>query len=132
VELRVPFLDHKVLEFAAALPRNQKVRGWKLKYLLKRALKGRVPPEILARKKAGFPVPYERWLRQDLNQWVGDLLLDGKSLDRGYFRRDALERLVRSKQTSVSTAQDVFSLVALELWHRSFVDPTTIEPGAAA
>ncbi len=59
VELRVPLLDHKVLEFAARLPRNQKVRRWTMKYLLKKVLRGRVPEEILYRRKAGFPVPYE-------------------------------------------------------------------------
>src|SRR5580704_15096904 len=59
LELRVPLLDHRVLEFAASLPAHYKVRGFSLKYILKRALSKRVPRAILKRKKAGFPVPYE-------------------------------------------------------------------------
>ena len=66
LELRVPLLDHKVLEFAAALPMNLKVRGFTTKYLAKKALGSRIPKEILNRRKAGFPVPYESWLRKDL------------------------------------------------------------------
>ena len=125
VELRVPFLDHKVLEFAAGLPRNQRVRGWKMKYLAKKALKKRVPQEILDRKKAGFPVPYERWLRQDLKAWVRDMLLDPRSLSRGYFQRGAIERLLQRNHAGDANSQDVFSLVVLELWHRAFVDQAT-------
>ena len=63
VELRVPLLDHKVLEFAAALPIDFKVRGLETKYLAKRVLADRVPREIIKRKKAGFPIPYSSWLR---------------------------------------------------------------------
>jgi len=120
VELRVPFLDHKVLEYAAALPRNQKVRGWTMKYLARKALKTRVPKEILDRKKAGFPVPVTSWLRHDLREWVRGLLLDKRSLGRGYFEPAAIERLVRQNQAANS--QDIFALVVLELWHRTFAD----------
>ena len=70
IELRVPLLDHKLLEFAAALPENFKVRGFTTKYIVKRALRKRVPKEILHRKKAGFPVPYASWLRTELKDWT--------------------------------------------------------------
>ena len=65
VELRVPLLDHKLLEFAAALPPNLKVHGFTTKYLAKKALEQRIPQEIVRRRKAGFPVPYEGWLRNN-------------------------------------------------------------------
>jgi asparagine synthase (glutamine-hydrolysing) len=122
VELRVPFLDHKVLEFAATMSRNQKVRGLKMKYLAKKALRTRVPREILERKKAGFPVPYERWLQQDLREFVEGVLLDDRTLNRGYFQKAAIERLVQQNRAGAANAQDMFSLVVLELWHRTFVD----------
>ncbi len=128
VELRVPLLDHKVLEFAATLPRNQKVRGWTMKYLLKKALRGRVPDEILFRRKAGFPVPYEGWLRDELRGLVGDMLLDQRALSRGYFKRNALEQLIKLNRDGVDYSKEVFSLVVLELWHRAFVDKTTHQP----
>ena len=70
LELRVPLLDHRVLEFAASLPAHYKLRGFSLKHILKRALSKRVPTAILKRKKAGFPVPYESWMRGDLKDWL--------------------------------------------------------------
>ncbi len=85
LELRVPLLDHKVLEFAAALPTDLKVRGFTTKYLAKKALGSRVPKAILNRRKAGFPVPYESWLRKELRGWVHEVLLDRTTTDRGYF-----------------------------------------------
>lgn len=122
VELRVPFLDHKVLEFAARLPRDQKVRGWTMKYLAKRALRGHVPDEILSRRKAGFPVPYEYWLRNSLRKWVSEILLDSKTLSRGYFKRGAIEELMKRSLGGPGYSKEIFSLAVLELWHRAFVD----------
>jgi len=97
LELRVPLLDHRVLEFAASLPADYKVRGFSLKYILKRALSKRVPRAILKRKKAGFPVPYESWMRGDLKNWLNGILLDRE------------------------TSKELFSLAVLELWHRQFL-----------
>jgi asparagine synthase (glutamine-hydrolysing) len=122
LELRVPFLDHKVLEFAARLPRNQKVRGWSMKYLLKKALENRVPREILARRKEGFPNPSVTWLAHDLKDVVGDILLDSRAISRGYFRRAAVEELLKRNSRSTRYTPEIFSLVVLELWHRAFVD----------
>jgi asparagine synthase (glutamine-hydrolysing) len=122
VELRVPFLDHKVLEFAAQLPRDQKVRRWTMKYLAKRALRGHVPTEILSRRKAGFPVPYESWLRSSLQKRVSEILLDDKTVSRGYFKRTAIEELMKRNVNGSGYSHEIFSLVVLELWHRAFVD----------
>ncbi len=122
VELRVPLLDHKVLEFAAGLPRNQKVRGWTMKYLLKKALRGHVPEAILDRRKAGFPVPYQMWLRNNLREWVGEILLDGRTLGRGYFKKGAIEKLINLNLTGADYGKELFSLLVLELWHRTFAD----------
>jgi asparagine synthase (glutamine-hydrolysing) len=121
VELRVPLLDHKILEFAASLPQNFKVRGFTTKYIAKKALSGRVPREILDRKKAGFPVPYERWLRQDLKDWVRALLLDSKTTARGYFQKSAVERMLAADMSSGGYSKEIFDLIVLELWHREFL-----------
>jgi asparagine synthase (glutamine-hydrolysing) len=120
VELRVPLLDHKLLEFAASLPSNYKVRNFTTKFIAKRALAGRVPKTILERRKAGFPVPYERWLRKDLRDWVQDILFDSKTLARGYFARKAVEDLVARDQREGGYSKEIFSLATLELWHRAF------------
>jgi asparagine synthase (glutamine-hydrolysing) len=122
LELRVPFLDHKVLEFAAALPQQYKVQGFTTKRILKEAFEGRVPAEILGRKKTGFPVPVESWLNRDLKDFVRDILLDRKTQQRGYFERGAIEKLLDSPAGSSGNASELFSLVTLELWHRQFLD----------
>jgi asparagine synthase (glutamine-hydrolysing) len=131
VELRVPFLDHKVLEFAARLPRNQKVRGWGMKYLLKKALVKHIPKEILARRKVGFPNPSASWLAHDLKDVVRDILLDSKATSRGYFRRQAVEELIERNSRSMRHTPEIFSLVVLELWHRAFVDSQQVSSETA-
>lgn len=122
IELRVPFLDHKVLEFAARLPRKQKIRGWKMKYLLKKAMAKHIPKEILDRRKVGFPNPSVSWLAHDLKDMVSDILLDSKSISRGYFRKEEVAALIERNSRSRRYTGEIFSLVVLELWHRAFVD----------
>jgi asparagine synthase (glutamine-hydrolysing) len=122
IELRVPLLDHKILEFAASLPQNFKVHGFTTKYIAKKALSGRVPREILDRKKAGFPVPYEKWLRLDLKDWVHDLLLDSRTTARGYFQKSAVEQMLADDIRSGGYSKEIFDLAVLELWHREFLE----------
>ncbi len=120
VELRVPLLDHKVLEFAASLPVSYKVRGFTTKYIAKKALSRRVPREILDRPKTGFPVPYNSWLGGQLKGWLYDILLDRETLARGYFRKSAIEKLLVENGRSGAYPKELFSLAVLELWHREF------------
>jgi asparagine synthase (glutamine-hydrolysing) len=121
LELRVPFLDHEVLEFAATLPPDYKVKGFHTKRVLKQAFQGRVPETILNRKKTGFPVPFGTWLNRELRDYVADTLLSQRAISRGYFRRASVERLVAANGDSASSAQK-FSLLVLELWHQRFMD----------
>jgi asparagine synthase (glutamine-hydrolysing) len=121
IELRVPLLDHKVLEFAASLPAEYKLRRFTTKYILKKALANKIPKEILDRKKAGFPVPYEGWLRNECRDFVHSILLDSKTLQRGYFERSAIEKMLAGNRESGLYAKEVFSLITLELWHRAFL-----------
>lgn len=122
LELRVPLLDHKLLEFAARLPANYKVRGFTTKYILKKALEGRVPKQIIRRRKTGFPVPYASWLKNELREYSRDVLLDRKSLAREYFDKKAIERLLDYELHRADSPAMVFSLLTLELWHRQFMD----------
>ena len=121
IELRVPFLDHKLMEFAASLQENQKVRGLTTKYIAKRALSSRVPESILNRPKAGFPVPFGSWLRTDLKEFVREVLLDRTTIERGYFNASCIEGLLRANAECGSYAKEVLSLLTLELWHRAFL-----------
>jgi len=122
VELRVPFLDHRVLEFAASLPASHKLHCFQTKYVLKRALASRVPKEILDRPKTGFPVPYETWLQRELRSFAWDILTDSRTMGRGYFEPRAIERLLRENSASNNHSKEIFSLITLELWHRTFLD----------
>ena len=121
VELRVPLLDFRVLEFAASLPPHFKVRGLSTKRILKAALRDSVPPAILKRKKAGFPVPYDRWLRKELKDFVFETILDKSSAVRTYFSDKGLLQLLEAHQRGEGGSQEVFSLLVLELWHQQFV-----------
>lgn len=126
LELRVPLLDHKVLEFAAALPADFKVRWLTTKYIAKKALGSRVPQSILNRRKAGFPVPYESWLRKELRSWVQEVLFDRVTTSRGYFSTPAVRELLSRDEATGGYSKEVFSLVTLELWHRAFLDPERV------
>jgi asparagine synthase (glutamine-hydrolysing) len=122
IELRVPLLDHEVLEFAASLPANLKVRGITTKYLAKKALGKRVPEPIINRRKAGFPTPYAAWLKKDLKARVRDILLDSRTRARGYFQHRTIQKMLDESLVKDLYAKEIFSLVVLELWHREFVD----------
>jgi asparagine synthase (glutamine-hydrolysing) len=130
VELRVPLLDHVLLEFAAGLPEDLKVRMFTTKYIVKAAMKNRIPKEILRRRKAGFPVPWASWLRAELKDWVSGILLDRETLSRGYFKPSAVEKLIKENVRSGSFSKEVLSLVSLELWHRTFLEKQTESPAA--
>jgi asparagine synthase (glutamine-hydrolysing) len=122
LELRVPLLDHLVLEFAAALPTRFKVKGWTTKRILKEAFKDSIPREVINRRKTGLPVPLRRWMRSDLQDFVRDVLLTGRSISRGYFRRSAIQKLLKSNAVNGDLMKEVFSLLTLELWHMEFID----------
>jgi len=127
VELRVPFLDHKVLEFAASLPTEYKLKGLTTKYILKRALNGRVPEQVIKRKKAGFPVPLQSWFSGELKDFSRDVLFDSRTLARGYFRKSAIESLLQQAEKERMYGKEIFSLIVLELWHREFVDERPLQ-----
>jgi asparagine synthase (glutamine-hydrolysing) len=123
IELRVPFLDHKMVEFAAAIPSRYKLKRWNEKYILKQAVAGIVPQAIINRPKRGFPVPISTWFANELNQKAKEVLLEEKTQQRGYFNRQSLEAMLdkQSKGKEDWSAQ-IFSLLTLELWNRKFID----------
>src|ERR1044071_6685506 len=94
IESRVPFLDHKLVEFAAKLPVNMKLRGLTTKYILRKAMRNRLPEEILTRKKMGFPVPIGAWLRGKFSHVVDEYVLSGRAQERGIFNPAFVRHLV--------------------------------------
>jgi asparagine synthase (glutamine-hydrolysing) len=128
LELRVPLLDHHVLEFAARLPSHFKVRGFATKRVFRKAFADGIPKPILRRPKTGFPVPIRQWLQKELREFVNDHLLSERSLGRGYFERRAIDDLLLQCSRGQPVSHEVFSLLALELWHRQFIDPVLHRP----
>lgn len=123
VELRVPFLDHEMVEFAASMPASAKLRGRETKALLKKSAIKFLPNRIVKRKKMGFPVPMKQWLQNDLSSTAKEVLLDPRSKQRGYFNTSYIERMLDSHNRSTDDLNvNIWSLYSLELWHRLFVD----------
>ena len=117
LELRSPFLDHRVVELGLALPRELAFG----KVALKRAFAADLPPEIATRGKTGFGVPLDRWFREELRPVADDLLLGGP--DRGLFRRAELERLLREHaERRADHGHRLWCLCMLELWQRTYID----------
>jgi asparagine synthase (glutamine-hydrolysing) len=123
LEARCPFLDHELLEFSCRIPSELKLKGMTTKYILKRALQGIVPQEIIDRKKHGFGVPVGRWFRTSLKRYLHETLLSPGALQRGYFREPTLCRLIREHETGKRDhGHRLWALLTLEIWHRIFID----------
>jgi asparagine synthase (glutamine-hydrolysing) len=122
LEVRSPFLDRALVEFALQLPTSLLIRGTRRKWILKRAFADTLPPENLARRKQGFGVPIGRWLRGDLRSMLEDIVLSPRALSRGYLRPDAAKTLVAEHLSGVDHSHRLWSLLMLELWHREFID----------
>jgi asparagine synthase (glutamine-hydrolysing) len=119
----VPFLNREMIEMAARMPPEFKLRGFKRKYILKRALEKLLPPEVVWRKKAGFGAPIRSWLRGALRPLVAELLSEEVVRKRGLFRPTEVKRII---EANLSGREDynlqVFQLLNLELWQRQFID----------
>ena len=123
LEVRVPFLNREMIEMAARMPPRLKLHGLTRKYVLKRALEGVLPKDVIYRKKAGFGAPIRSWLRGALKPMINDLLSEEVVTRRGIFRPKEVKKVIDS---NFSGREDnnlqVFQLLGLELWHRTFID----------
>lgn len=123
LEARSPFLDHKLIEFAASLPESLKMRRFETKSLLKKAAARLVPKEVIYRRKMGFGVPIGSWFRNEMKDFVREVLLSEKSLKRGIVKPEMLEKYV---DEHLSAERDhsfqLWTLLMLELWFQRFID----------
>ncbi|HEX6469622.1 MAG TPA: asparagine synthase (glutamine-hydrolyzing) [Streptosporangiaceae bacterium] len=122
VEARSPFLDHHLMEWAAGLPADLKIRSGTTKYLLKKAVADWLPAELIGRPKMGFGVPLAAWLRTELRELSWDVLTDATARSRGLFRPDAVAGLLRQHEAGRDHAIRLWALIQFELWHRLFLD----------
>ena len=119
VEARVPFLDHRLVEFVAGVPLAIKVAKGP-KTLLREAMKGVLPPRTIRRRKHAFQIPLEPWLAGPLSGFVREILLDDRARRRGWFDMKGVESLI--SKNGAGDPQSVWTLLCLELWAREFLD----------
>jgi asparagine synthase (glutamine-hydrolysing) len=119
LELRSPFLDHRVAELAAIVPDHRKVRGRSGKWFLRRVYRGRLPDSILKARKAGFGLPIDHWLRGDLHQVARDLLLGYGARTRTYLNHNAVAAVLKIHRSGQRNYDEmIWTLLVLELWLR--------------
>jgi asparagine synthase (glutamine-hydrolysing) len=123
IESRVPFLDHSLVEFAVNMPAKFQLQGLAGKHILKKAVEDLLPHSIVYRKKLGFPTPWSGWLAGPQLDIIESTLLEPRSMDRGLFRRDTIERLFREHRARYRDNYDrIWRLLNLELWHRVCIE----------
>jgi asparagine synthase (glutamine-hydrolysing) len=123
IESRVPFLDHKLVEFSAGLPERMKLRGATTKYILRESMKGLLPEAILSRPKMGFPVPVGSWFRGEFRGVIHEYVLGERAASRGIFDSVFVRSLVRQHQEfGEDHSERLWALVNFEIWQRQFFD----------
>jgi len=123
VESRVPFLDHKLVEFTCSLPERLKLRGGTTKYILRESMKGVLPEPILSRSKMGFPVPVGAWFRGPYRSIIDEYVLSERTVAREIFNVDFVRELVERHQVGGENHEErLWALVNFEIWQRQFLD----------
>ena len=120
VEVRVPFVDRAVVEAAFSIDGGAKIRRRQGKLALKQAALDWLPPEIVHRPKASFSAPLRAWVRRDLSELIGDVLVGGELVTSGMIRRDALTQLIADDQAGrEDRSKQIWQLLSLEMWYRN-------------
>jgi asparagine synthase (glutamine-hydrolysing) len=133
LELRSPLLDRRVVELGLSLPEPLKLRGREGKQALRRAFGDLLPPPVAGRAKSGFGVPLARWFREDLRPLARELLLDERARSRGWFRPEAVERLLAEHDGGrADHGHRLWTLAMLELWQRTHVETPARETVSAS
>jgi asparagine synthase (glutamine-hydrolysing) len=123
LEVRVPLLDHRLVEAAAAMPSSLKIRDGRRKWILKRAAADLLPSGILERAKRGFTLPIRDWLRGDLGKHARQVLLSDRCRERGLLRPAVVERLLDGHARGQRDfSARIWSLLFLEHWCRAYLD----------
>jgi asparagine synthase (glutamine-hydrolysing) len=122
LEVRAPFLDSRVAEFAASLPLEYKLKGSKGKYILKKAVEDLLPKTILQRPKKGFGIPIAEWLKNRLNPLLRDLLAPDRLKKQGLFNADFVQKLIKEHETgAASHHKQLWTLLVFQLWYDNFL-----------
>jgi asparagine synthase (glutamine-hydrolysing) len=123
IESRVPYLDHRLVEFVESLPSHVKLHRASGKYLHKKAMERWLPSEVVHRKKKGFDNPVQQWLREHMGARVDELLFSAESAVRHYFNMQTVQRLVALHRSGRENhMRQIYLLISFEMWHRRYID----------
>ena len=129
VEVRVPFLDLDLVDFAARIPSQYKQRGREGKWVLKKAMEPYLPSDVIYRPKSGFGAPLRRWLRVELRDWLADTLSPERLQNRGLFDPYAVQRLMAANaEGKLDASYTLLSLACIEIWCKFFIDQKPFHP----
>ena len=122
IEARVPIIDHKVVEFAATIPPQLKLKGMTEKYILKKVGYDILPPSARNRKKRPFKIPINTWFKDELNEMAMQVLDDSVILREGYFKPEVVQDIMRRhKKSELLYNHQLYALLVFEMWHERFV-----------
>ena len=123
VEVRVPFLNHDLMNFAYQIPNKYKIKKGQAKWILKKAMEPYLPKDVIYRPKAGFGAPLRSWLKNDLKDLMNDMLSKEKIINRGLFSHSEVQRLISNNENGkIDASYSIFSLMCIELWFERFID----------
>ena len=122
IEMRVPFLDVRLVEFVESLPSDMKIHGMTAKYLHKKALAKWLPASVIRKKKKGFSNPIHEWFRSGMSGFIEETLLSGHSASSHYFREEYIRRLFQlHKERREHNLRHLYLLLSFEIWHKTFL-----------
>lgn len=123
IEARVPLLDHRLTELAFQMPTHLKLNGWKEKYILKTAMKNKLPKQIVQRKKQRFYVPIDKWIKEDIMPVVDDLLSTKTIAAQGYLNPAEISKMMQKYNTApLFYARQLWTLINFQIWHAIYID----------
>ena len=123
VEVRVPFLDLELIDFAASIPNEYKLRNHIGKWILKKAMEPYLPHNVIYRQKTGFGLPLRRWMKRELRPLLSDILSTDSLNRRGLFSSKAVHQLIADNDKGTIDANFIlFSLMCIEMWCRNYLD----------
>ncbi|MDD5154974.1 MAG: asparagine synthase (glutamine-hydrolyzing) [Candidatus Omnitrophica bacterium] len=121
LEVRVPFLDHELVEFMARVPPELRMKNGQLKYLLKKAMRHRLPQQIIRRKKSGWHVPLAKWFHSDLRGYITEVLNDAKVMNSGFFKKGSIDKILEAHfKKKSNNAFKIWGLLVFSRWHDTF------------
>jgi asparagine synthase (glutamine-hydrolysing) len=123
IEARVPFLDHRLVEYSMTIPQEFKIKNGEPKYILKKAVEGIVPNNIIYRKKQGFAAPMNEWLRNEWSTYAENTIRESTLVKQGILQYGFIKQMIEShRRRKIDAGQNIWNLLNLVLWHKYWIE----------